>query len=135
MIIAKFDDGRIISKLISGINFNAGDEQSYFADGYIEISKEDWEYYIGVHGNGDNGTGYIRDPKTGKPVSAPAYVPTVEEKLAALDSQYAADKKVLANYYLDAALAGDTDTQNALRDEMMALNEQYDADVKALKGE
>lgn len=43
MIIAKFDDGRIISKLISGINFNAGDEQSYFADGYIEISKEDWE--------------------------------------------------------------------------------------------
>lgn len=105
------------------------------ADGYIEIPKEDWEYYIGVHGNGDNGTGYIRDPKTGKPVSAPAYVPTVEEKLAALDSQYAADKKVLANYYLDAALAGDTDTQNALRDEMMALNEQYDADVKTAKGE
>ena len=33
MIIAKFDDGRIISKLISGINFNLGDEQSYFADG------------------------------------------------------------------------------------------------------
>ena len=105
------------------------------ADGYIEISKEDWEYYIGVHGNGDNGTGYIRDSKTGKPVSAPAYVPTTAEKVAALDNQYAADKKALANYYLDAALAGDTDIQNALRAEMAALNEQYDADVKALKGE
>lgn len=105
------------------------------ADGYIEIPKEDWEYYIGVHGNGDNGTGYIRDSKTGKPVSAPAYVPTMAEKVAALDNQYETNKKVLANYYLDAAIAGDTDTQNALRAEMAALNEQYDADVKALKGE
>ena len=105
------------------------------AEGYIEISKEDWEYYIGVHGNGDNGTGYIRDPKTGKPISAPAYVPTVAEKVAALDNQYETDKKTLASYYLDAALAGDTDVQDALRAEMAALNEQYDADVKALKGE
>ena len=105
------------------------------AAGYIEIPKEDWEYYIGVHGNGDNGTGYIRDPKTGKPVSAPAYVPTTAEKVVALDNQYETDKKTLASYYLDAALAGDTDVQDALRAEMAALNEQYDADVKALKGE
>lgn len=126
-------DGHIME---SGVHFTVPyDVARMKADGYIEISKEDWEYYIGVHGNGDNGTGYIRDPKTGKPVSAPAYVPTVGEKVEALDNQYAADKKVLANYYLDAALAGDTDTQNALRDEMTALNEQYDADVKALKGE
>ena len=105
------------------------------ADGYIEISKEDWEYYIGVHGNGDNGTGYIRDSKTGKPVSAPPYVPTTAEKVAALDNQYETDKKTLASYYLDAALMGDTDTQGTLKEEMVALNEQYDADVKALKGE
>lgn len=105
------------------------------ADGYIEISREDWEYYIGVHGNGDNGTGYIRDLKTGKPVSAPPYVPTTAEKVAALDNQYETDKKVLASYYLDAALAGDTDVQDALRAEMAALNEQYDADVKTAKGE
>ena len=105
------------------------------ADGYIEISKEDWEYYIGVHGSGDNGTGYIRDSKTGKPVSAPAYVPTMAEKVAALDNQYETDKKTLASYYLDAVLAGDTDVQDALKAEMAALNEQYDADVKAVKGE
>ena len=126
-------DGSIIE---SGVHFTVPyDVARMKAAGYIEIPKEDWEYYIGVHGNGDNGTGYIRDPKTGKPVSAPPYVPTMAEKVAALDSQYAADKKVLANYYLDAVLAGDTDVQDALRAEMAALNEQYDADVKALKGE
>ena len=126
-------DGSIIE---SGVHFTVPyDVARMKAAGYIEIPKEDWEYYIGAHGSGDNGTGYIRDPKTGKPVSAPAYVPTVGEKVEALDNQYAADKKVLANYYLDAALAGDTDTQNALRDEMTALNEQYDADVKTAKGE
>ena len=126
-------DGSIIE---SGVHFTVPyDVARMKAAGYIEIPKEDWEYYIGLRGSGDNGTGYIRDPKTGKPVSAPAYVPTVKEKVVALDNQYAADKKTLANYYLDAALAGDTDTQNALRAEMAALNEQYDADVKALKGE
>ena len=126
-------DGSIIE---SGVHFTVPyDVARMKAAGYIEISKEDWEYYIGVHGNGDNDTGYIRDPKTGKPVSAPPYVPTVEEKVAALDNQYENDKKTLASYYLDAALAGDTDVQDALRAEMTALNEQYDADVKALKGE
>lgn len=127
------NDGHIME---SGVHFTVPyDVARMKAAGYIEIPKEDWEYYIGAHKSGDNGTGYIRDPKTGKPVSAPPYVPTVEEKVEALDNQYAADKKTLASYYLDAALAGDTDTQNALRAEMAALNEQYDADVKALKGE
>ena len=126
-------DGSIIE---SGVHFTVPyDVARMKAAGYIEISKEDWEYYIGAHGRGDNGTGYIRDPKTGKPVSAPAYVPTVEEKVAALDNQYENDKKTLASYYLDAALARDTDVQDALRAEMAALNEQYDADVKKAKGE
>ena len=126
-------DGSIIE---SGVHFTVPyDVARMKAAGYIEISKEEWEYYIGAHGSGDNGTGYIRDPKTGKPVPAPAYVPTMAEKVAALDNQYSADKKTLASYYLDAALAGDTDVQDALRAEMAALNGQYDADVKALKGE
>ena len=126
-------DGSIIE---SGVHFTVPyDVARMKAAGYIEISKEDWEYYIGVHGNGDNGTGYVRDPKTGKPVSAPPYVPKVEEKVAALDNQYETDKKTLASYYLDASLAGDTDVQDALKAEMAALNAQYDADVKAVKGE
>ena len=40
-----------------------------------EFGCEDWGYYVGAHGTGDNGTGYVRDPKTGKPVSAPPAPP------------------------------------------------------------
>ena len=134
--LSKFDaSGHRTASVPVDITLSDTRKAELLADGYIEISKEDWEYYIGVHGNGDNGTGCIRDPKTGKPVSAPAYVPTMAEKVAALDNQYETDKKTLASYYLDAALTGDTDVQDALRAEMAALNEQYDADVKALKGE
>jgi len=49
------------------------------SNGYVEIPESEWLYYIGGMGRGDNGTGYIRDPKTGKPVSAPP-VSTVEEE-------------------------------------------------------
>ena len=41
----------------------------------MEISDEDYQHYVGNRGTGDNGTGYIRDPKTGKPVSAPPAPP------------------------------------------------------------
>ena len=43
--------------------------------GCMEISDEDHQHYVGNRGTGDNGTGYIRDPKTGKPVSAPPAPP------------------------------------------------------------
>ena len=43
--------------------------------GCMEISDEDYQHYVGNRGTGDNGTGYIRDPKTGKPVSAPPAPP------------------------------------------------------------
>ena len=49
--------------------------------GFVEVPEEDWRYYAGLEGTGDNGTGYVRG-KDGKPISAPAYVPTKEEKLA-----------------------------------------------------
>ena len=54
---------------------SADDIKSYESQGYVIISAEDWGYYVGAHGTGDNGTGYIRDPKTGKPVSAPPAPP------------------------------------------------------------
>ena len=58
---------------------SADDIKSYESQGYVIISAEDWGYYVGAHGTGDNGTGYIRDTKTGKPVSAPP-APAVEEE-------------------------------------------------------
>lgn len=52
--------------------------------------------------------------------------------LAELDTQYQADKSELSTQYLDAAMAGDTDTMNAIKDELAALNAKYDADYAAL---
>lgn len=52
--------------------------------------------------------------------------------LAELDTQYKADKSELSTQYLDAAMAGDTDTMTAIKDELAALNKKYDADYTAL---
>lgn len=52
--------------------------------------------------------------------------------LADLDTQYQADKNELSTQYLDAAMAGDTDTMTAIKSELAALNEKYDADYAAL---
>lgn len=71
--LAKFDDaGRRKSTVIRGVHYNTeAERETYIKDGYIPISDEDYQTYIGNRGTGDNGTGYIRDAKTGKPVSAP----------------------------------------------------------------
>lgn len=52
--------------------------------------------------------------------------------LAELDSHYTSDKQELSTQYLDAAMAGDTDTMTAIKDELAALNEKYDADYAEL---
>jgi len=71
--LAKFDAaGHRESTVAFGIHYtNKEDRQTYINDGYIPISDEDYQHYIGNRGAGENGTGYIRDKKTGKPVSAP----------------------------------------------------------------
>ena len=71
--LVKFDTaGNRKATVISGIHYTTDAErQKYIDAGYIPISDEDYQTYIGNRGMGDNGTGYIRDIKTGKPVSAP----------------------------------------------------------------
>ena len=71
--LAKFDAaGRRTTTVINGIHYTTDEErQTYIKDGYIPVSEEDYQTYIGNRGAGDNSTGYIRDAKTGKPVSAP----------------------------------------------------------------
>ena len=80
-ILSKFEaQGIRIATVLSGVHYTTDEErQKYINDGYIPISDEDYQYYIGNRGAGDNGTGYIRDTKTGKPVSAPP-APAVEEE-------------------------------------------------------
>ena len=130
--LCKFDtNGRRTETLLS-CEFTEEEKAEKIADGYIEISEEDWNYYVGNHGNGDNGTGYIRGAD-GKPTSAPPYVPSKAEKLAALDAQYDSDKAELSAQYVDAMLANNTDVQNAIREALNELDAQYDADRKSIK--
>lgn len=70
--LAKFDkEGRRITSVPLALTDDYGGEEKLLAEGYILISDEDWQHYVGNRGTGDNGTGYIRDAETGKPVSAP----------------------------------------------------------------
>ena len=76
-ILSKFEaQGIRIATVLSGVHYTTDEErQKYINDGYIPISDEDYQHYIGNRVMGINGTGYILDPKTGKPVSAPPAPP------------------------------------------------------------
>ena len=61
----------------------------------------------------------------------------VEDKQKAideLDSTYNREKTELANYYLEATIAGDTDLQAELKAEIDQLNADYDEARKELEG-
>jgi hypothetical protein len=129
--LCKFDtDGRRTETLLTS-EFTDEEKQQKLAEGYIEISEEDWNYYVGNKGQSKNGTGYIRG-KDGKPTDAPAYVPRKEEKLAALDAQYNADKAELLAAYQTAQVYGDTDTMGSLKADLQALDGQYDTDYEKI---
>jgi hypothetical protein len=103
------------------------------ADGYVEITQDEWDYYVGNKGMGDNGTGYIR--VDGKPVSAPPYVPSKEEKLAQLEAEYEADKQEIKGYLMDAILLDDDDTVEELKQEMAEREAQYQTDREQIERE
>lgn len=111
--------------------FSESEKQKMLEAGFVEISEEEWNYYVGNKGMGDNGTGYIRG-KDGKPVSAPAHVPTKEEKLAQLDAQYDADKAQLREYVTNALLACDDDLLADIQAEMTAIDSEYEAERQAI---
>ena len=119
--LAKFDIiGHREATVVSGVHYATDEErQKYLDDGYIPISDEDYQHYIGNRGAGDNGTGYIRDPKIGKPVSAPpaprvepesTTPPVDEERLAAFEAMAEQEACLIAQgerlAALEAALKG-----------------------------
>lgn len=89
MYLMKFDEeGKKISAVPLILVNDWGGVEKLKNEGYIEVSDEDWNYYTGNCGDGDNDTGYIRDSITGKPISAPARVITLEERVNALKAEY-----------------------------------------------
>ena len=122
----KDDDGNETEKLIG----DTIDIDACLADGFVWISEEEYQYYVGNRGAGDNGTGYVR--KDGKPVSAPAYVETVDDKINALDAQFNADKTELVNQYAEAVAVGDTDTAKDVQAQLSELFAEYDKQYTAI---
>ena len=117
-MLSKFDaHGVRIATVLSGVHYTSDEErQKYINDGYIPISDEDYQHYISNRGMGDNGTGYIRDPKTEKPVSAPPApavpaTPVIDDvRLAAFEAMAAQEARLMAQgerlAAVEAALKG-----------------------------
>lgn len=80
-IVGKFNAaGRLVSISYKGKNYSTESEYDALrAAGFLDLDAVEAAYYMGNRGTGDNGTGYIRDTKTGKPVSAPPAPPVEEE--------------------------------------------------------
>lgn len=130
--LSKFDaEGKRISSYPLDVLTTAETIESMKSDGYIEIDETEWDYYIGNYGMGKNGTGYVRDAKTGKPVDAPAYVPTVGEQMSEIKGNYESQIDALKESLATATLAGDDDLVADLKAEYAELMAEYQ---NALKG-
>lgn len=82
--LSKFDsDGKRITSVPRPMADEYGGEEQLLSEGYVVISEEDFQYYIGNNGTGENGTGFVRDAETGKPISAPPPPPPAIEDLKA----------------------------------------------------
>lgn len=106
------------------------------ANGCIEISGTERDYYVGNMGAGDNGTGYIRDAVTGKPVSAPpAPKPSKAQRIAQLAKDFESARFTIGTYYMEAVLDGNVEVQKDLQGELAELKEQFESDVAAIMSE
>ena len=132
--LCRFDEYGRRGETRLSVDYTDKQKADMLANGYVEITQEEWEYYVGNKGTGDNGTGYIRDAKTGKPVSAPPHLLTKEEKLAQLEAEYEANKAELKGYLMDAILSDDNETVEELKQEMADIEKQYQLDRKELEG-
>ena len=136
MYLAKFDkDGKRRETYIAA-EYTDEQKAEMYADGYVDLSEEDWNYYVGNMGAGDNGTGYIRDAETGKPVSAPpAPKPSKAQRIAQLEKDFESARFTIGTYYMEAVLDGNKEVQKDLQVELSELKEQFESDVAAIMSE
>lgn len=111
---------------------NYGGKEKLLNDGYIEIIDEDYQYYVGNKGQGDNGTGYIHDSATGKPISAPARVITLEERANVLKSEYEANIKAIDEAIQIAKNNNDTVYVTELQQERQNTLDEYATKLEEL---
>lgn len=126
--LCKFDETGRRGETRLACEYTDEQKEAMIADGFVEISQEDWELYCE-----DGGNKYIRGAD-GKPTLAPSHVPTIEEKLAALNREYAAEKSRLKDYMLNADLMADDETKAELQEEYTELEAWYDEEYKEIMG-
>ena len=131
--LCKFDNQGYRQETYLSCEYTEEQKADMIAKGFVEIDEDEWSYYVGNMGSGDNGTGYIR--VDGKPVSAPPHAPSKAEKLAALEAQYEADKEELKGYLMDAILADDNATVAEIKQEMAEREAQYQTDREQIERE
>lgn len=61
--------------------------------------------------------------------------PTTDEKIAALDAQYNADKADLLTAYQTAFVYGNADRMEQIKADLVALDDKYDEDYEFIVGE
>jgi hypothetical protein len=124
--LCKFDEtGKREASIPSTMIDRYGGEEKLTKEGYIKITTDDYQYYVGNKGAGDNGTGYVRDNITGKPISAPARVITLEEQANALKSEYEANVKAIDEAIQIAKNNGDDGYVTELRQERQNTLDEY----------
>lgn len=131
--LCKFNNnGQREASVPSTMADNYGGEEKLTAEGYIKVSTEDYQYYVGNKGAGANGTGYIRDSQTGKPISAPARVITLEERANALKSEYEANIKAIDEAIQIAKNNNDTVYVTELQQERQNTLDEYATKLEEL---
>ena len=128
------DNGEREASVPSTMVDNYGGKEKLIFDGYIEISDEDYQYYVGNKGQGDNGTGYIRS-STGKPISAPARVITLEEQANALKSGCDRDIQAIDNAIDVATKNNNTERITELQKVRQQRIQQYSDELENLTNE
>ena len=133
MYLIKFnEEGKKIAAVPLALADDWGGEEKLKNEGYIEVSDEDWNYYTGNMGDGDNGTGYIRDSETGRPISAPARVITLEERANVLKSEYEANVKAIDEAIQIAKNNNDTVYVTELQQERQNTLDEYATKLEEL---
>ena len=136
MYLAKFDENGNRTETYIAAEYTEEQKAEMYADGFVDLSEEDWNYYVGNRGTGNNGTGYIRDAVTGKPVSAPpAPKPSTAQRIAQLEKDFESARFTIGTYYMEAVLDGNVDVQKDLQTELSELKEQFESDVAAIMSE
>lgn len=92
------------------------------ADEYVKISETDWKYYQGYIDKGEYGNGYIRDPETNSPVSAPE---SSYEQINTVKKEYEEQVKELKDSLVTAILSNDEELVSELKEEYAALMQEY----------